>query len=140
MLVADLRNLRPAPGQMGLVKTIQVGTEKAYLNDSWSWLGFDASSKFLSLSSTNCISSIVLTLLQPGKFISRAMEKVASKENVNRLHRSSCNSTTSASRRRGFRGSKFSRDLMFFLPSTLKSHLLLFHIHYDAVIEFADKT
>jgi cytochrome P450 len=46
-LVADLKELRPAPGQMGLVKTIRVGTEKAYLNDSWSYLGFDASSKFL---------------------------------------------------------------------------------------------
>lgn len=30
---------------MGTVKTIRVGTEKAYLNDSWSYLGFDASSK-----------------------------------------------------------------------------------------------
>lgn len=45
-LVADLKELRPAPGQMGLVKTIRVGTEKAYLNDSWSYLGFDASSKY----------------------------------------------------------------------------------------------
>jgi linoleate 10R-lipoxygenase len=42
-LVADLNKLRPAPGQMGQVKTIQVGTERAYLNDSWSHLGFDAS-------------------------------------------------------------------------------------------------
>ncbi|CCF39565.1 linoleate diol synthase [Colletotrichum higginsianum] len=42
-LVADLKQLRPAPGQMGLVKTIRVGSEKAYLNDSWSYLGFDAS-------------------------------------------------------------------------------------------------
>lgn len=42
-LVADLKTLRPAPGQMGTVKTIRVGTEKAYLNDSWSYLGFDAS-------------------------------------------------------------------------------------------------
>jgi linoleate 10R-lipoxygenase len=42
-LVADLKELRPAPGQMGTVKTIRVGTEKAYLNDSWSYLGFDAS-------------------------------------------------------------------------------------------------
>lgn len=44
-LVADLKQLRPAPGQMGQVKAIQVGTEKAYLNDSWSYLAFDASSK-----------------------------------------------------------------------------------------------
>ncbi|KAK3322736.1 heme peroxidase [Apodospora peruviana] len=42
-LVASLKNLRPAPGEMGKVKTIQVGSEKAYLNDSWSYLGFDAS-------------------------------------------------------------------------------------------------
>ncbi|TDZ65292.1 Psi-producing oxygenase A [Colletotrichum trifolii] len=42
-LVAGLKQLRPAPGQMGTVKTIRVGTEKAYLNDSWSYLGFDAS-------------------------------------------------------------------------------------------------
>jgi linoleate 10R-lipoxygenase len=44
-LVADLKKLRPAPGQMGTVKTIRVGSEKAYLNDSWSYLAFDASSK-----------------------------------------------------------------------------------------------
>ncbi|KAK0716063.1 heme peroxidase [Lasiosphaeris hirsuta] len=42
-LAAGLKNLRPAPGEMGLVKTIRVGSEKAYLNDSWSYLGFDAS-------------------------------------------------------------------------------------------------
>ena len=47
-LVADLKELRPAPGQMGQVKAIRVGTEKAYLNDSWSYLGFDPSSKFSS--------------------------------------------------------------------------------------------
>ncbi|KAI2608367.1 heme peroxidase [Hypoxylon fragiforme] len=42
-LAADLKGLRPAPGQMGQVKTIHVGAEKAYLNDSWSYLCFDAS-------------------------------------------------------------------------------------------------
>jgi len=47
-LVADLKNLRPAQGQMGLVKTIQVGTEKVYLNDSWSYLTYYASSKLTS--------------------------------------------------------------------------------------------
>ncbi|KAI1312714.1 heme peroxidase [Xylaria venustula] len=41
-LAADLKQLRPAPGQMGQVRTIRVGTEKAYLNDSWSYLAFDA--------------------------------------------------------------------------------------------------
>lgn len=45
-LLAGLKDLRPAPGLMGTVKTIQVGTERCYLNDSWSWLSFDASSKF----------------------------------------------------------------------------------------------
>lgn len=44
-LAAKLKNLRPAPGEMGVVKTIRVGNEKAYLNDSWSYLAFDASSK-----------------------------------------------------------------------------------------------
>lgn len=42
-LAAGLKELRPAPGQMGEVKTIQVGTETCYLNDSWSYLMFDAS-------------------------------------------------------------------------------------------------
>ncbi|PHH71179.1 hypothetical protein CDD82_6708 [Ophiocordyceps australis] len=42
-LAASLKNLRPAPGPMGLVKTIQVGPERAFLNDSWSYLCFDAS-------------------------------------------------------------------------------------------------
>ncbi|KAK4442291.1 heme peroxidase [Podospora aff. communis PSN243] len=42
-LVAGLKNLRPAPGEMGKVKAIQVGSEKMYLNDSWSWLGSDVS-------------------------------------------------------------------------------------------------
>ncbi|KAK1761591.1 Psi-producing oxygenase A [Echria macrotheca] len=42
-LAAKLKNLRPAPGEMGQVKIIWVGGEKAYLNDSWSYLGFDAS-------------------------------------------------------------------------------------------------
>lgn len=48
-VVAGLKNLRPAPGDMGLLKAIQVGTERCYLNDNWSWLAFDPSSKFLHL-------------------------------------------------------------------------------------------
>jgi hypothetical protein len=44
-LVAKLKNLRPATGEMGLVKTIMVDSEKVYLNDSWSYLGPYASSK-----------------------------------------------------------------------------------------------
>ncbi|KAI1462181.1 heme peroxidase [Annulohypoxylon moriforme] len=42
-LAADLKELRPAPGEMGKVKTIKVGTETNYLNDSWSYLCFEAS-------------------------------------------------------------------------------------------------
>lgn len=38
---AELKNLRPAPGGMGNLKSIMVGTERCYLNDSWSWLTFD---------------------------------------------------------------------------------------------------
>jgi linoleate 10R-lipoxygenase len=60
-LAADLKQLRPAPGQMGQVKTIRVGTEKAYLNDSWSYLGFDASSKFSLFLPENLIVLEVLT-------------------------------------------------------------------------------
>lgn len=44
-LVAGLKNLRPAAGEMGVLKTIQVGGNKLYLNDSWSYLAHDASSK-----------------------------------------------------------------------------------------------
>ena len=47
--LVKLRQLRPAPGQMGQVRTIRVGNEKAYLNDSWSYLAFDANSKRFSL-------------------------------------------------------------------------------------------
>lgn len=42
-LVAGLRELRPAPGAMGVVKSIVVGSERCYLNESWSWLTFEAS-------------------------------------------------------------------------------------------------
>ncbi|KAF2265211.1 heme peroxidase [Lojkania enalia] len=38
---AELKDLRRAPGPMGLCKYIMVGTERCYLNDSWSWLTFD---------------------------------------------------------------------------------------------------
>jgi cytochrome P450 len=43
-LTASLKNLRPAPGNMGLIKAIQVGTEKCYLSDNWSHLTFDPTS------------------------------------------------------------------------------------------------
>lgn len=42
-LVAGLKRLRPAPGQMGLVKTIELHDKKYYLNDNWSYLSFDPS-------------------------------------------------------------------------------------------------
>jgi len=40
-VVARLKNLRPAPGAMGELKSINVGTERCYLDDTWSWLTFD---------------------------------------------------------------------------------------------------
>lgn len=43
---AELKNLRPASGGMGNLKSIMVGTERCYLNDSWSWLTFDPTSEF----------------------------------------------------------------------------------------------
>lgn len=38
---AKLKNLRRAPGPMGMCKYITVGTERCYLNDTWSYLTFD---------------------------------------------------------------------------------------------------
>ncbi|KAF2478296.1 prostaglandin G/H synthase 2/cyclooxygenase 2, pgh2/cox2 [Lindgomyces ingoldianus] len=40
-VVAGLKNLRRAPGPMGLCKYITVNQERCYLNDNWSWLTFD---------------------------------------------------------------------------------------------------
>ncbi|KAI9671612.1 MAG: hypothetical protein M1829_004617 [Trizodia sp. TS-e1964] len=40
-VVAGLKNLRPAPGDMGLLRTVQVGTERCYLTDNWATLTFD---------------------------------------------------------------------------------------------------
>jgi hypothetical protein len=48
-VLAGLKNLRTAPAEMGALKSINVGTEKVYLNDSWSWLTFDPTSKFCFL-------------------------------------------------------------------------------------------
>jgi hypothetical protein len=48
-LCAGLKNLRPAPGDMGVLKQITLGTERCYLNDSWSHLTFDPTSKFYIL-------------------------------------------------------------------------------------------
>ncbi len=68
-LAADLKQLRPAPGQMGQVRTIRVGTEKAYLNDSWSYLAFDANSKLAppGFSSTFPPRELILTCLAAWK-------------------------------------------------------------------------
>ena len=43
-VVARLKELRPAPGLSGQIKTIQLGTEKCFLNDTWSYLTFDPTS------------------------------------------------------------------------------------------------
>lgn len=40
-LVAGLKNLRPAPGVMGTLKSITIGTERSYLSSDWSELTFD---------------------------------------------------------------------------------------------------
>jgi len=44
-VTATLKYLRLAPGDMGMLKTITVGTEQYYLDDTWSWLTFDPTSK-----------------------------------------------------------------------------------------------
>jgi hypothetical protein len=46
-IVAGLKNARPAPGEMGTLKNITIGTERSYLNDSWSFLSADPTSKLL---------------------------------------------------------------------------------------------
>lgn len=61
-LAAGLKKLRPAPGQMGQVKTIRVGTDRAYLSESWSYLGFDASSEFSFFIYQIFLKSDILTL------------------------------------------------------------------------------
>lgn len=47
---ASMKRLRPAPGDMGLLKSINIGTERHYLNDNWSYLTFDPTSKCHTLS------------------------------------------------------------------------------------------
>lgn len=73
-LVAGLKQLRPAPGQMGVVKTIKVGSEKAYLNDSWSYLSFDASSTSLH-DQAFLIPYVNTDKQQPGRFTSMVKER-----------------------------------------------------------------
>lgn len=45
-VTANLKNLRPAPGIMGAMKSIRQGTDKWYLNDSWSHLTTHPTSKY----------------------------------------------------------------------------------------------
>jgi cytochrome P450 len=45
-LAAGLKNLRPAPGEMGELKTVMIGQQRMYLNEDWSQLTSDATSKF----------------------------------------------------------------------------------------------
>lgn len=44
-LVAGLKELRQAPGLSGQLKAVQVGTEKCFLNENWSYMTFDPTSK-----------------------------------------------------------------------------------------------
>ena len=55
-LVAGLKDLRQAPGLSGQIKAIQLGTEKCFLNDTWSYLTFDPTS--MSLPPHSCSTSI----------------------------------------------------------------------------------
>jgi hypothetical protein len=43
-LVAGLKNLQAAPGNMGALKSIQVGTDRCYLTSDWANLTFDPTS------------------------------------------------------------------------------------------------
>ena len=44
-LAAGLKSLRPAPGEMGDLKTVAIGQQRLYLNEDWSKLTSDATSK-----------------------------------------------------------------------------------------------
>ena len=45
-LSATLKNLRTAPGEMGMLRKVQIGFDRYYLTDDWSNLTFDPTSKF----------------------------------------------------------------------------------------------
>lgn len=47
-VVAGLKNLRPAPGIMGTLKSILIGTERSYLTSDWAELTFDPTSMLSS--------------------------------------------------------------------------------------------
>jgi hypothetical protein len=44
-ILAGLKYLRPAPGEMGVLKSVMADGRQAFLNDSWSWLTQDPTSK-----------------------------------------------------------------------------------------------
>lgn len=76
-VVAGLKHLRPAPGAMGELKCIQVGTEKCYLDDTWSWLTFDPTSKLICSSFILLFGRIGVTdNAKPGSFILMELAKV----------------------------------------------------------------
>lgn len=50
-VVAGLKNLRPAPGTMGTLKSIFIGTERSYLTSDWAELTFDPTSMLSTPSS-----------------------------------------------------------------------------------------
>ena len=53
-ICAGLKNLRHTPGATRLCKSIEVNHERLYLNDSWSYLTFDPTSKFHDFMKGNC--------------------------------------------------------------------------------------
>ncbi|KAF7507317.1 hypothetical protein GJ744_010751 [Endocarpon pusillum] len=71
-LVAGLKDLRPAPGLSGQIKAIQLGTEKCFLNNTWSYLTFDPTTWKLHYSGT-------------GKGTYKAAEKTAPKMNLTQI-------------------------------------------------------
>lgn len=44
-LVATLKELRPAPGDMGILKRVTVNNQRQYLSENWSALTLDATSE-----------------------------------------------------------------------------------------------
>lgn len=44
-LVAGLKDLRPAPGEMGVLKYINLNGEKLYLSENWAYMTYDPTSK-----------------------------------------------------------------------------------------------
>lgn len=55
-VVAGLKNLRPAPGTMGTLKSILTGTERSYLTSDWAELTFDPTSMLSTPTKKNVFS------------------------------------------------------------------------------------